>query len=73
MVGDVGEVRVVGREPEDALAWTEVYRSGLSVVRCSRRRTATSLAHSRALLGDRQLDAKAQRGHRSRRQQGWLW
>jgi hypothetical protein len=34
MVGDDGEVRAVGREPEDAPAWTEVDRIGLSVVRC---------------------------------------
>jgi hypothetical protein len=33
-VGDVGEVHVVGREPEDAPAWTEVDRIGLSTMRC---------------------------------------
>jgi hypothetical protein len=34
VVGDAGEVRTVGREPEDAPAWTEVDRIGLSMVRC---------------------------------------
>jgi hypothetical protein len=34
IVGDAGEVHAVGREPEDALAWTEVDRIGLSAVRC---------------------------------------
>jgi hypothetical protein len=34
VVGDAGEVRAVGREPEDAPAWTEVDRIGLSTVRC---------------------------------------
>jgi hypothetical protein len=33
-VGDADEVRTVGREPEDAPAWTEVDRIGLSTVRC---------------------------------------
>jgi hypothetical protein len=33
-VGDAGEVRAVGREPEDAPMWTEVDRIGLSAVRC---------------------------------------
>jgi hypothetical protein len=32
--GDAGEVRTVEREPEDAPAWTEVDRIGLSTVRC---------------------------------------
>jgi hypothetical protein len=62
MVGDAGEVRAVGREPEDAPAWMEVDQSGLSAVRCSQRLTATPLAHSRALLGGRQLDVGAPRG-----------
>jgi hypothetical protein len=34
VVGDADEVRAVGREPEDAPAWTEVDRIGLSAVRC---------------------------------------
>jgi hypothetical protein len=34
VVGDAGEVRTVGREPEDAPAWTEVDRIGMSMVRC---------------------------------------
>jgi hypothetical protein len=34
MVGDAGEVRAVGREPEDAPVWTEVDRIGLSAMRC---------------------------------------
>jgi hypothetical protein len=57
----------VGREPEDALAWTEVDRSGLSAVRCSQRWTVMTSAHSKAFLGSRLLDAGAPRGHESRR------
>jgi hypothetical protein len=34
VVGDAGEVHVVGREPEDAPMWMEVHRIGLSAVRC---------------------------------------
>jgi hypothetical protein len=33
-VGNTGEVRTVGREPEDALTWMKVDRIGLSTVRC---------------------------------------
>jgi hypothetical protein len=33
-VGDAGDVRAVGREPEDAPTWMEVDRIGLSAVRC---------------------------------------
>jgi hypothetical protein len=34
VAGDAGEVRAVGREPEDTPAWTEEDRIGMSVVRC---------------------------------------
>jgi hypothetical protein len=33
-VGNTGEVRAVGREPEDAPTWMKVDRIGLSAVRC---------------------------------------
>jgi hypothetical protein len=62
MVGDASEVHPVGREPEDAPTWMEVDRSGLPTVRCSQRQTTMTSAHSRALLGDWQLDVGAPHG-----------